>query len=236
MQTNKPTPPGFDFSGIPNNRAGRRFIAQMRTYANRAMIGTVLLRGNGPRKAAALADYGRARAYDQCLPIRHAKTFRVYLLKAEALKAKERREANARWIEMETLRSAAQAAAASARTHDQARREAEARARNLQADLDGTMVLHHDLQRINARNVGEIDALRRANDDLQWQAGIAGLERDTARHDARCAQLQLNAIPAWVLAATARANCCSAWARSKMRHFVRWVRATTGDLFVGGQS
>jgi len=87
---------GYDFAGVPNTKAGRRFIEQLRTYINRPATERVRILCNGPRNAAREAEK-RANPdahtwhYDSYLPQRHAKTFRVYIdRKAESEAMRER--------------------------------------------------------------------------------------------------------------------------------------------------
>jgi len=218
---------GYALAGIPNNRAGRRFIEQLRTYVNPGMVGRVRVRPWQPKPGQKRAKVGtwRNAAYTAWgdLKTDQARTLRVYLDSPGRSGAPKLPIIATMEQQVRQLRADAQNAAATARTHDAARRE-------LQRDLDGTMKGWEDTKERLDREVVAHEKTKAEREDLRWTSAIARLERDSARHDAREAQLRLNAIPAWVLGAVARAQCCSAWARAKMRHFVSVLRAHTADL------
>jgi hypothetical protein len=66
------------FSGVPNTKAGRRFLADVRRYINRPETDRLRVMCNGPRVETAKADGFWSGAYRSYLPQRHAETFRIY--------------------------------------------------------------------------------------------------------------------------------------------------------------
>lgn len=83
--------PRYAMHGIPNNRAGRAFVAAVRRYLNHERY-KIVTRANGPRVATAAADGVSAEQYRQGLPLRHAKSLRLYLNDAPARLAEQRAE------------------------------------------------------------------------------------------------------------------------------------------------
>jgi len=74
----EPTKFNYTFAKVPNNKAGRAFLKNVRKYLNPS-IRIAKVRGNGPRAAPADADGVHRMSYRQDLPMRHAKSMRVYL-------------------------------------------------------------------------------------------------------------------------------------------------------------
>jgi len=75
----KPLPHGFAFHDMPNTAANRALIKRFRAFLNRDRYDMVV-RGNGPRVAPAVASGQHPKRYRQSLPLPLSKSLRVYMV------------------------------------------------------------------------------------------------------------------------------------------------------------
>ena len=69
----------YDFK-VKADAQGKFFLAELRENLNRNKC-YLRVRANGNRTKHAIADGLHARGYDQDLPIRYAKEYRIYIIK-----------------------------------------------------------------------------------------------------------------------------------------------------------
>jgi hypothetical protein len=66
---------------VPNTKKGREFLKQLRRYATKGT--RIKARGRGPRVEAAQFAGTDVASFRQCLPLRYAAYFGIYISKSE---------------------------------------------------------------------------------------------------------------------------------------------------------